>query len=62
MWTSTSPIFGIGAVAVTAVRGVEAALKASSERGKAHAVQSYGARPVVTSGGQAVGVGFEVVF
>jgi len=59
---SQAQAYGIGALAVIVVGGVEAALKASSERGAAHAVQNYGARPVVTAGGHTVGVGFEVVF
>jgi hypothetical protein len=54
--------FGIGALAVIVVGGIEAALKASGERSAAHKVQNYGAKPVVTSGGHDVGVGFEMVF
>jgi hypothetical protein len=59
---SQAQTYGIGALAVIVVGGVEAAIKASGERSAAHKVQNYGAKPVVTSSGHAVGVGFEVAF
>jgi len=59
---SLAQTFGIGALAITVAGGIEAALKASGERSAAHAVQHYGARPLVTSSGKTVGIGLEVVF
>ena len=59
---SQAQAYGIGAVAVIVVGGIEAALKASGERSAANKAQNYGAKPVVTSSGHTVGVGFEMVF